>query len=217
VLFIFDMGGVVSANVQTIPAMAAKLGISVESFLSYCGVPKETDKASIYEFGILEEIQSGRIDSAAFWDSFRSSAKKDLSESDPTLQRIDGITRDENLWAACFNPKPMDDTIEIINSLKRAGNRVVCGTNTLDAHYKIHKEARHYEIFDAVYASHLMGVIKPDPGFWEAILSQEKVKAEESIFIDDNDANVRASIATGLKGILFTNAQRLATELADYF
>ncbi len=215
-LFIFDMGGVVSGNVQTIPAMANKLGISIEDFFRNCGVPDGTPRESMYDFGILSDIQAGRIGSATFWKRFRNNADNFIPDPHEGSRHIPKVIRDENLWETCFQPELMPLTVEIIKTLKKNGHRVVCGTNTLDAHYAVHKKNGDYTVFDAVYASHLMGVIKPHREFWERILKKENAKPEDAIFIDDNEPNVIAAQETGIRALLFTSGEKLANELTEY-
>lgn len=216
-LFIFDMGGVVSGNVQTIPAMAERLGIGIDDFFRFCSVPEGTPRANLYDYGLLAAIQSGAINSSVFWDFFRKNAEALIPSNYAAGTHIAVITRSENLWETCFKPEPMSDTIDIIGRLKRKGHRVVCGTNTLDAHYAIHKAAGDYGVFDEVYASHFMGVIKPHREFWDRILKLENAAPESAVFIDDNKPNVDGAIEAGIaKSILFTSAESLERGFAEY-
>jgi len=215
-LFIFDMGGVVSGNVQTIPMMANKLGISSEDFFRNCGVPDGTPRESRYDFGLLADIQAGKIASSTFWKRFRNNADNFIPDPYEGSRHIPKVIRDENLWETCFQPEPIRITVEIIQALKKNGHRVVCGTNTLDAHYAVHKKNGDYAIFDAVYASHLMGVIKPHREFWDRILKKENANPGDAVFIDDNEPNVAAAAKTGIRAIHFTTGDKLASELAGY-
>ena len=46
-------------------------------------------------------------------------------------------------------------------------------------------------------------VMKPDHRIFELALNRFGIKAEETIFLDDNPANVQAACELGIKGILF--------------
>lgn len=215
-LFIFDMGGVVSRNVQTIPAMAQRLSVSIEEFFLCCGVPQETKTHALYDHGLLAEIQSGVINSEIFWEKFRKTAKDSLPKEHPGQNPVSIVTKQENLWATCFKPELISQTVTLIETLKEKGHRVVCGTNTLDAHYEIHSKANDYEVFHKVYASHLMGVIKPDQAFWKMILKSEKTAPCETVFIDDNHPNVESAQALGLRSFLFTTPEVLIQDLSQW-
>lgn len=212
-LFIFDMGGVVSGNVQTIPAMAESLGLTSEEFFMLSGVPDGTPRNSLYDFGLLADIQSGRIGSAGFWEGFRTNADSLLPAGHKARKRIPEVLKSENPWASRFKPEPIRGTIELIRQLRAAGHRVVCGTNTLDAHYDAHEKAGDYSIFDKVYASHFLGVIKPDREFWKRILAEENEKSENAWFIDDNPPNVEAAAKLGFRTHQFTSPELLAEAL----
>ncbi len=196
--------------------MSRRLGISTADFFINCDVPEGTPRNALYDYGLLAAIQTGSVNSNGFWKRFRANADSRIADLHTGSRHIPKVILDENLWESCFNPEPIPETLSIIKQLKKGGHRVVCGTNTLDAHYDVHKRRGDYDIFDAVYASHRMGAIKPNREFWDIILKAEKAEASGAIFIDDNQANVDASAAIGLSSILFTSAESLAETLAPY-
>ena len=54
-------------------------------------------------------------------------------------------------------------------------------------------------LFKTPYFSHKMGQRKPDPASFLHILEKEGLIAEETIFIDDNEPNVKAAASVGLQ------------------
>ena len=54
-------------------------------------------------------------------------------------------------------------------------------------------------LFKTPYFSHKMGQRKPDPASFMHILEKEGLIAEETIFIDDNEPNVKAAASVGLQ------------------
>jgi FMN phosphatase YigB (HAD superfamily) len=54
-------------------------------------------------------------------------------------------------------------------------------------------------LFKTPYFSHKMGQRKPDPASFLHILEKERLIAEETIFIDDNEPNVIAAASVGLQ------------------
>lgn len=186
-LFIFDVGGVVCENTSVVPMICEHLGLSRSEFLSIA------NKAG------LREIQTGMITVEKFWAEFSS---------------ISGILVTEDLWAKFFNPTLNMQTVQVIDQLK-AAYRVVAGTNTIESHYKVHLKRQDYRFFDKVYASHLVGYMKPDPQFYMHILKEEGVVPTQVVFIDDMNENVQAASGLGIQSILFTNAQELRQKLFD--
>ena len=68
-------------------------------------------------------------------------------------------------------------------------------------------------VIDAVYASHDLGVRKPDPAFFERLLAAEDVPPEQVLFVDDRESNVAAARDAGLRAICFTDAPSLRADL----
>jgi len=183
-LFIFDMGGVLSNGVDIAPEAARRLGM-----------PEDQFRIQIHPD--MEPYMSGRIGPDEFWNRFHSRT---------------GVRASENYWATLFRPE-LDKAVEsLARALKHRG-RVVCGTNTIDVHYDILKAQGQYDCFDAVYASHHLGVSKPDPKFWLRILEAEGKTAEQVFFIDDFEENVEAARRLGIRCHRFTDADSLAREL----
>ena len=184
-LYIFDMGGVVSRNTHVAPAMAAYLDFDGTTMINYA----RDD---------FQHLTTGKISAAEFVRRFSLKI---------------GQTIEERLLTKFFEPELDPDVVEIIDSLKN-GARVVAGTNTIGPHYDIHLRNGDYRIFDAVYASHLMGLAKPDQTFYTYILEQEDCSAERVVFIDDVPDNVEAARALGIRSLLFADAGKLKKDLA---
>ena len=57
-------------------------------------------------------------------------------------------------------------------------------------------------LFEKTYYSHLIGIRKPDSAIFEKVLKENDLKAEETVFIDDIQANLDAAKALGLQTLL---------------
>jgi glucose-1-phosphatase len=185
-LFVFDLGGVLVNNFDVIPEAARRLGMTEAEFRSQARVD-------------MESYMSGRMDANAFWDRFAART---------------GIRAPENYWATLFQPVRDPEVEALVRALKPFG-RVVCGTNTIDVHYDALASAGCYDAFDAVYASHRMGVSKPDPGFWRRILESEEKPAGRAFFTDDMEENIQVARGLGFQTHHFLGAASLAAALAE--
>lgn len=175
-LCIFDVGGVMVDGFDVAPDIAARLGLTVSELRPLLG-------AASYEL-----LHTGRISSPEFWDRFRATT---------------GLKVDDEYWGAFFRPLRRPRMYDLVRRLREAGERVVAGTNTLDAHYRIHTELGDYDAFAHTYASHLIHVAKPDPAFYRHILDAEAMAPAQALFLDDFDVNVRAAADLGIHAILF--------------
>ena len=213
-LFIFDMGGVVASNVAIISLIAAHFGITDDEFFLGAGSDPKASHTSPYHTGDVAAIMRGEIDSERFWSNF---SKRSGIAAAGGLSKNSAKNPAEDPWYGFFHPVLDEGTVSIVTRLKSLRKRVVCGTNTLEAHYRRHSERRDYSVFDAVYASHIMGIIKPDPAFWNYILEKEKILPEEAFFTDDLEENIRAAEKLRLKTHLFTGAEGLAEAIENSF
>lgn len=193
-LYLFDMGGVVASNVHVLPELLDLLGTSEEEFFEVCGSPGGWAGGQ----GLLEDLQTGVLGSQGFWDEW---------------ERRGRVRPSRDLWRVCFRPGLLEGTVALIEELRRE-HRVVCATNTLDAHYDVHLARGDYRFFDAVYASHRLGIAKPRREFWTRILGAEGRSAGEAVFIDDFEVNVEAARSIGLAAHRFTSVEALRAVLS---
>ncbi len=186
-LFIFDVGGVLCDGTSTVVPIARHLGLKEQEFLMLA------QRAGI------RELQIGKISAEDFWNNF---------------SQIFGRAIERDLWAEFFKPVLKPDTVRLIEELRKK-YRVVAGTNTIESHYQIHLQQRHYDVFDRVYASHQIGLMKPQKEFFLYILKSESARAEETFFVDDTIENVTAAREINICSILFMDAEKLRKELAS--
>jgi glucose-1-phosphatase len=185
-LCIFDQGGLVTRNFDIIPEASRLMGLE-EARLREALQPD------------MQGFMSGKISEDEVWKR---------------LEERCGISAAKEYWSELFRPSIDDRTFRLINSLRRPGLRVVCGTNTITSHYGRLRDLGHFECYDKVYASHLMGLAKPDPDFWAFILEAEGVRASECFFADDMRENVDAASALGIESVRFRSAEELSRYLA---
>ncbi len=183
-LFVFDMGGVVVRNFDIIPEICSILNISRDELIN----SHNDDFYSMME---------GRSTTVEFWEKF---------------SRNSGIPVTRDLWSELFKPELDSSVLALINRLKKEFP-VVCGTNSLKEHWNIHRERGDYNCFDRVYASNIMGVAKPSEDFFIRILESEKVRPEETVFIDDFPENIEASEKIGINSFLFNGVESLVPRL----
>jgi epoxide hydrolase-like predicted phosphatase len=70
-------------------------------------------------------------------------------------------------------------------------------------------------LFHVVFCSGDEGIVKPDPRAFARTLERLGVKPEEALFIDDTVEHVNAARALGLRGLVFTTAERLEQDVTD--
>ena len=173
--FIFDMGNVLSLDVDVLPPIATKLGMTIREITDYAGED-------------FKELLVGAKTAGEFWQGFNRHFGTDVRE---------------DLLITCFHPVTDERMRRLILDLKAGGHRVVCGTNAFEKHYRYHLEGGEYAVFDHVYASNLLGIAKPSPAFFRYILEEEGWQARDTFFVDDRAANVAAARELGMRSFLY--------------
>lgn len=69
------------------------------------------------------------------------------------------------------------------------------------------------QLIDNYVVSGDVKLIKPDPRIFQLLLQRFDLKAEETVFIDDNPNNVAAAQNLGIHGIVFKGAEELRQQL----
>ena len=195
-LFIFDMGGVVT-NTFKMDSIYQKLNISKNDFSEIC---KKNNN------DIWHKLETGIISVNQFWNEYNSRIQS-IEKAKPA---------ETDLFRLFFHPSKNLQTIELIKSLKK-NNRVVCGTNTIQSHWENHMERGDYAFFNQTYASNKIGCAKPDPLFFELILEAEETEAQNAFFTDDKEENVAAAASLGIHAELFTTAAELTEKWKIFY
>jgi putative hydrolase of the HAD superfamily len=209
-IFIFDMGGVVTSSAAVEKEICDIIGIRENQFFEYCGCGNGNasygdPEVKLNEYvsnssDLLTLLSNGTITTKQFWQEFSVRS---------------GKTVQTDFWHLLFHPELNTDVAEIVKKIRR-NYRVVCGTNTIQSHYMVHIERGDYTVFDQTYASNILGVSKPDPKFWKLILLAENVEPQNAFFIDDNSNNCAVASSLGLNVHRFISAADLETAVREW-
>lgn len=116
--------------------------------------------------------------------------------------RVDQVLE---LWTA-FDANR--DAIALIQDLRAAGVPCHLATNQHAFRRAVMRDQRGYiNWFDRQFYSCELGVAKPDPAYFRAILTELDLDAGAVLFIDDNEANIAGAAEVGLRAELFDLSQ----------
>ena len=103
----------------------------------------------------------------------------------------------------------------LIKSLKANGFPVIYGITNWSAETfpTVQKTYRIFSLIDKIVVSGEVKQLKPNPEIFHTLLNKYNLKAEESLFIDDNAKNVEGAKAVGINAIRFENANKLKEDL----
>lgn len=190
----FDMGGVVVKHSDSSLERLLLRDFGISDHDSFASLDPRLPS-------LLVQHSKAAIDEEEMWEQFSQ------------MTGISVPQHTDSLWGRYFKPELDEHVLAIIEELKQKGNRVVCATNTEEAHFKYHRESGQYDIFDSVYASFQLGEVKPDRTFFDAILASELVKPEAVVFVDDMLENCEAAVNLGIDAIIYADPVELRWQL----
>ncbi len=110
-----------------------------------------------------------------------------------------------------------EDTEEILISLAAKNYNLYILSNFHQKAFEyVSSKYDFFNYFDGRVISADIGLIKPDSEIYDHLLDKFKLKAAETIFIDDSRENIKAALKKGLRVIHFTDAESLKEELKLY-
>lgn len=209
---LFDFGGVVTTS-------------PFEAFARY-------EKANDLPVGLIRSINSadpndnawaklerGEVDADGFSELFAVEAAErgyavdghtvlELLAGDVRPQMVEAIRRIKaaGLAVACltnnFKPRPRTDTARTPTARTDTGTG---GSRAADV----------LAMFDAVVESSVVGMRKPELGFYRAALSLLGIEAREAVFIDDLGINLKPAKAMGMTTIKVVEGHEALRQLSE--
>lgn len=105
---------------------------------------------------------------------------------------------------------------ELVNYIKELKKeyRIYLLSNAVSSFLRrILKENNLYELFNEVYISGEIKLIKPYKEYFNYVIEKENLDPSMCIMIDDNKKNIEGAISCNLNGIVFTNNKDLKEKL----
>lgn len=110
---------------------------------------------------------------------------------------------------------PIPETEALIKELSARGYKLYCLSNMSNDFYDYLKTREVFKYFDGQIISAIEHMVKPDREIYELILNRFHLKPEESLFIDDLTANIKAAQALGIQTVHFANKQKGYEEIRE--
>lgn len=198
---IFDLGGVI---------INLDYGLTIYEFNRISDVPFE----SIYTQGKQAEFfnlfDTGKISEFEFFTEIRKQLRYEGSDEDLLLA-----------WNAMLLDIP-EERLDMLIEMKQNYQTFLL-SNTCETHidaferdlYIEHGVKNFNDYFDHVYYSCRVGMRKPDKAIFEMVLSKNKLKPEETVFIDDSEQHVKAAGECGINSFLLPATMDVSELLKD--
>jgi glucose-1-phosphatase len=173
---LFDVGGV----------LVELSGLAI--LLSWLGhrVTAEQVRTLWLNSATVRSFETGRIEATAFAEQMLKELNLPVSREE-FLREL--YTRDQRV---------LPGAVELVGRIPQ--NYIcatLCNTNALQWP-NLMKQADLIRAFDHHFASHLIGKIKPDEEAFQHVLAAIDCEGPETLFLDDNQLNVRAAKRVGI-------------------
>lgn len=196
---IFDLGGVI-LNIDYTLTLNAFSELRIKNPEAQFNQLKQTP--------LFDDYETGRIGSEEFRQGLRKYIPSQISD-----QELD------KAWNAMLLDLPKERII----LLERLGKefRIFLLSNTNEIHIlEFHRRLVEWfdmpdlsHIFEQVHYSYEMGMRKPDPEIFEAVIEQNGLAASETLFIDDSPQHIEGAKSVGLQAHFLSSDQNIV----DFF
>ena len=183
---LFDLGGVIlDINVQATLKKFYELGFPAQ--LMQYPHSMNTDLFFKYETGKMKVEQ------------FREEIRK-----------VSGVDVSDKVFDEAWNSMLVRIPLERTDLLKALSKRYALYmlSNTSDLHAPVFEKMfeetagmKMHDLFTNIYYSHEIGYHKPDLEAWEYVINDAGIKPQETLFLDDNIQNIKASQELGFQAI----------------
>ncbi len=191
----FDLGGVIVP--LDFARAYARMG-------SRCHLPPGEIRRRISSTGAVELFETGRIAAESFIQEICAALNLRLSHEEFS-----------ELWGSIFPPRTLIPE-RLLESLRRR-YRLLLLSNTNVLHFSYIR--RNYPLmkhFDDFVLSYEVGVLKPEPGIYQAAVARAGCRPQECFFTDDVRENVDGARRQGMQATQFFSLESLQQDLRDH-
>ncbi len=192
---IFDLGGVI-LNID--------LTGTFKKFKALGIGPDQEAHEIIKNHNIFNRFEIGELRPESFRNEIRKISHNHFENPDF-----------DEIWNSMILDFP-EENIRFLESI-RTKYRTFLMSNTNLIHYHHYSKILHAQfgytklddLFEKAYYSHTSGMRKPHRDFFTHILTENGLKAENTLFIDDFEENITAAGQIGLKTVHLINGRKL--------
>ncbi|MCB9358518.1 HAD-IA family hydrolase [Candidatus Woesearchaeota archaeon] len=184
---IFDWGGVLTIGRYT-PSLVAELQKISEHVL-------DVDRVD----GLVCQMDSGKLSYLDFCTAIVNMGVEDSSE------KIDLAFKSAIKWNS--------NLVSKLNKFKIFNLYILSNNNPKNVEILKNDFSSLLDNFKGIYFSCEYKMTKPNSSFFELMLHDADILAEESIFVDDKEKNILAASRLGFKAILFISNEQLEKDL----
>ena len=118
------------------------------------------------------------------------------------------------IWNDIFFLSPKNRSIFKLVNILRANYKTALLSNVNTLHYEyIKKNFPVFGVFDQVFLSFELGLIKPDQAIYNLVIRKLQVRPQEIFYTDDRADLVESAKSLGIRGCVFASPEQLIKDL----
>lgn len=192
---VFDFGGVIMKTATREPRWA---------WDDRLGLTRGDVERAVHNDDTWRLAQSGLLPLPEYW----ADVAQRLGVSEGDIARLE-----EDFYSG---DRLDASVIDLIKRQKAAGQRIALLSNDSPALIEKLRRLKIASLFDPLIVSAHIGVMKPEPAAYHAVLDEMDWNAGDAVFIDDMITNVQGARDVGMIGVLYKPDLDLAAALAPY-
>ena len=184
--YIFDFGNVLC---EFVPTKITGNFVSDEKI-------KKTISEVVFDRTYWDKLDMGTISD----DNVKNEVKKRLSKEMGVVacQVYDN-------WINTISP--IKEMISLVNDLHKNGKRLYLLSNISVGFANAYSEVKWidelFSVFDGLVFSGPLGIVKPNTDIYKYLINEYSLNADECLFIDDTEKNIKGAQLAGISGYLF--------------
>ncbi|HEY9480797.1 MAG TPA: HAD-IA family hydrolase [Candidatus Paceibacterota bacterium] len=130
---------------------------------------------------------------------------------EPALKEWRVSISESEFWDYWFKAEKVSESmVSFAKELRTKGIKVFILSNNFKerAEYYDHYPWVH-DAVDKIFFSWQTGFVKPDTRAWTSILEEHGLKADQCVYFDDQEKNLKAAESVGIKSYMFTDEKDL--------
>ena len=202
-LVVFDLGGVLVRIARSWAEAHALAGLAPHPIL-------ESEQFSLLSARLTADYQTGKITSGQYYRLIADGSGGAYLPAD--VQRV------MTAWSRDEYP----EVARVFDAVESVGIQTAILSNTNPAHWQrlaaIGVDAPEYPTILRAkhhFASHLLGIAKPEPAIYEALIHATETQANRILFFDDSHEHVLAARASGWSAEQIDHAGDTASQMLE--
>jgi putative hydrolase of the HAD superfamily len=191
---VLDFGGVISRTLfETHELSEAALGLKPGTLNWRGPFDPQTDP-------LWRAMQADEISERDYWTTRTREVGRLLGEDWQSMQTFVQRARGADVQAVI---RP--EAVTAIHAAKAAGCKLAVLSNELDLFYGADFRQRLplLDLFDVIVDATYTGILKPDPRAYQDCLAHLGVRAQDAVFVDDQERNIEGALRCGLQVVHF--------------